>query len=262
MTLPGVLALIVNDPGSAALVTDFDGTLAPIVEDPSRARPVPAAVDALRALVGHVTVVGVVSGRPIEFLRPRLPVPGLTLVGQYGLERLVGDEVVVDERALAYGPAVAAAAAEAERRWPRLLVERKGTLAFTVHWRAVPDAAPTPGELGTLADAHGLVVGPGRMAGEVRVPLRVDKGSALSRLLDGQPVRTCAYAGDDHGDLPAFSALADRVAAQPGFGAVRIAVSSPEVPPQLVANADLVVESPADLAQLLATLAQAVSEPR
>ena len=35
-------------------------------------------------------VVGIVSGRPVEFLRTHLPVPGLALVGQYGLERWVG----------------------------------------------------------------------------------------------------------------------------------------------------------------------------
>jgi trehalose 6-phosphate phosphatase len=89
MTLPSVLAPLVDDPRSAAVVTDFDGTLAPIVDDPARARALPAAVSALRDLAGRFGLVGVVSGRPVDFLRAQLPIDGLTLVGQYGLERLV-----------------------------------------------------------------------------------------------------------------------------------------------------------------------------
>src|ERR1700680_3870572 len=110
MTVPGVLAPIVDDPGAAAVVTDFDGTIAPIVDDPARSRPLADALTAFRALVGSLAVVGVVSGRPVDFLRAHVPVDGLALVGQYGLERLVGDEVVVDERAEAYVDAVAIAA--------------------------------------------------------------------------------------------------------------------------------------------------------
>jgi trehalose 6-phosphate phosphatase len=262
VTVPGVLGPLVDQPAAAALVTDFDGTLAPIVDDPTRARPLPAAVRALEALAGSLAVVGVVSGRPVEFLRAHLPADGLVLVGQYGLERLVDGHVVEDERAETYVAALAAAADEAARQWPDLLLERKGTLSFAVHWRTHPGAAPAPHDLQTLAARHGLLVLPGRMAAEIRVPVRVDKGAALSRLLDEHEVRTCAFAGDDHGDLPAFAALTDRAEHEPGFVGVRIGVRSPEAPAELLARADYVVESPADLARLLEGLADAVSGPR
>jgi trehalose 6-phosphate phosphatase len=262
MTLPGVLAPLVDDPGSAAVVADFDGTLAPIVDDPTRARPLPAAVSALRALVEPFGLVGVVSGRSVDFLRAQLPVDGLTLVGQYGLERLVDGEVVVDERAEAYAGAVAVAGDEAEHRWPRLLVERKGALAFSVHWRATPDAAPPLDELEAFARRYGLAVSRGRMVGEVRAPVDVDKGAALSLLIQERRVRACAFAGDDYGDLSAFSALTDRAERQAGFVGVRIAVRSPEAPPALLATADHVADSPADLAALFESLAEAVNAPR
>jgi trehalose 6-phosphate phosphatase len=262
MAYPGVLAPLVDDPGAAAVVTDFDGTLAPIVDDPARARALPAGVAALRALVGRVGLVGVVSGRSVEFLQAQLPVDGLTLVGQYGLERLVDGAVVVDARAEPFAPAVAAAADEAERRWPQLLVERKGRLAFSVHWRARPDAAPSLAELEALAHGHELAVSRGRMVGEVRAPVDVDKGAALSRLLDERSVRAGAFAGDDYGDVPAFHALTDRAARVPGFVGVRVAVRSPEAPPELLAAADQVVDGPAALAELLASLAAALSAPR
>jgi trehalose 6-phosphate phosphatase len=168
----------------------------------------------------------------------------------------------VDERAQAYVAALAAAADEAAHRWPDLLIERKGTLSFAVHWRTHPDAAPAPDDLQALAARHGLLVFPGRMAAEIRVPVRVDKGAGLNRLLHEHAVGTCAFAGDDHGDLPAFAALADRAEHEPGFVGVRIGVRSPEAPPELLARADYVVESPADLARLLEALADAVSGPR
>jgi trehalose 6-phosphate phosphatase len=262
MTLPAVLAPLVDAPGAAAVVTDFDGTLAPIVDDPARARPLPAAVSALRALVEPLRLVAVVSGRSVDFLRRQLPVDGLTLVGQYGLERVVDGAVVVDERAAAFADAVAAAATDAEHRWPRLLVERKGALAFSVHWRTTPDAAPPPDELEALAARHGLAVSRGRMVGEVRAPVDVDKGAALSLLIQERGVRTCAFAGDDYGDLPAFSALTDQADRQVGFVGVRIAVRSPEAPPALLASADHVAASPAELAVLFESLAEALNGPR
>lgn len=250
-----LLEPLVVDPGHAGVVSDFDGTLAPIVDDPARARALPAAVDALRALVEAVALVAIVSGRPIEFLHAQIPVEGITLVGQYGLERVVDGSPRVDPRAEPFVDAVAAAATEAETRLPRLAVERKGQVACTLHWRTAPDAAPNLDELHALARAHGLSLTPGRMAAELRVPVPVDKGVALRELLDGSALQRCLFAGDDHGDRPAFAALADQARRVPGFVGVAVAVRSPEAPPQLLDAADLVVDGPAGLAALLTDLA-------
>jgi trehalose 6-phosphate phosphatase len=238
-----------------ALVTDFDGTLAPIVDDPARATALGAALHALGVLVDELGLVGVISGRPVDFLRERLPLPGVELVGQYGLERLVEGRVLVDERAAPYRTAVRAAADEAEVTWPDLLVERKGELAVTVHWRTAPDRAPTPSALQALASRHGLATQVGRRACELRPPLPVDKGTALVALLEraGTPSRV-AFAGDDRGDLAAFEAVG------PGPGGVRIAVRSPESPPELLELADVVVDGPEGLAALLGELATGAAE--
>ena len=50
MTLPAALQPLVDDASRAALLLDFDGSIAPIVDDPADATPLPAMVDALRAL--------------------------------------------------------------------------------------------------------------------------------------------------------------------------------------------------------------------
>ena len=52
-------------PDRTALLTDFDGTISPIVDDPAAARPLPGAVDALHALPGRYRRVDA-PGRDVE----------------------------------------------------------------------------------------------------------------------------------------------------------------------------------------------------
>ncbi len=54
----------------AVVATDFDGTLAPIVDDPAAAVPADGAVAALERLVPLVAEVAVISGRPLGTSRP------------------------------------------------------------------------------------------------------------------------------------------------------------------------------------------------
>ena len=87
------LAPFVDAPRTAAFLVDYDGSLAPIVDDPAAARPLPAALQALARLVPLVGRAAVVSGRPAGFLVQHLPVDGLECVGLYGLERVVAGEL-------------------------------------------------------------------------------------------------------------------------------------------------------------------------
>jgi trehalose 6-phosphate phosphatase len=259
VTLPAVLDDVAREPRRFALVCDFDGTLAPIVDDPAEARALPEALAALRALVPRLAVVGIVSGRPIAFLRERVPVEGVALVGQYGLERLEGGEVRVDPRVAEHVADVAAGAEEAARMWPSLRVERKGDIAFTVHWRTVPDDEPEYEALWALGRRHGLELLPGKLACELRPPVPLDKGRALE-LLVGADIPNVAFAGDDRGDLAAFAALEHRASAPGATRArvIKIAVGSDEAPAQLLERADVVVDGPAGFAQMLSDLAAAV----
>lgn len=256
MSLPEQLLPLASRPDAAAVLVDFDGSISAIVDDPAGARVLPAARDALATLVGVVATVGVVSGRPVEFLARAIDLPGLTLVGQYGLERMVDGRAVVDPRAEPYLGAVAAAADDAERELPDFLVERKAGVAVTVHWRTEPDRED---EAIVVADAiarrHGLTVYATKMARELRPPVPADKGTAVEALLDG--VAAACFAGDDRGDLDAFAALERLASAGRIEHAVRIAVGSTEAPPELVAQADLVVDGPAGLVSLLEQLASA-----
>ncbi len=85
-----LLAPLRADPGTTGIFSDFDGTLAPIVDDPAAASPLPAAVDALHGLAGRLGRVAVVSGRPAAWLHEAFG-HGIDLSGLYGLEQVAGD---------------------------------------------------------------------------------------------------------------------------------------------------------------------------
>ncbi len=240
-------------PDRTAIVCDFDGSLAAIVDRPERATPVPGVVELLERLVQNFGVVGIVSGRPVAFLRDRLPVPGLALVGQYGLETLDHGGVRVDSRAAPFESAVLAVADGAAAELPGVLVERKGTIAVTLHWREAPTLGPmTEQWAAAQAARHGLVLYPTRMALELRPPVQVDKGTAVGELCAGHSA--ALFAGDDHGDLPAFAVL-DRLRRSGRLGeAVRVGVRSMEEPRELLTQTDLAVDGPTGLVQFLSSL--------
>ncbi|WP_149181889.1 trehalose-phosphatase [Streptomyces sp. TRM49041] len=262
------LAAILARPRAAAVAVDFDGTLAPIVEDPEQARAHPRAVPALAELAPRVATVAVVTGRPAGVAVRYggfAGVPGLdhlVVLGHYGAERW--DAVTGEVRAGPEHPGITAVRAELpavlERAgaWPGTWVEEKGR-AVAVHTRraadprAAFDALTVP--LTELAARHGLVVEPGRMVLELRPP-GMDKGRALTDHVRETGAEAVLYAGDDLGDLPAFAAV-ERLRSD-GIPGLLICSGSEEVP-QLAARADLTLPGPAAVVDFLAALARALS---
>jgi len=258
VALPPALQPVVESPASCALFVDFDGSLAPIVPDPASARVLPAARAALARVAPHLGRVAVVSGRTAEFLMAAVDVGGVEHVGAYGLERVVGGVVVVDSRAAPFLDAVAQAAREAHSAFPDLLVESKGEVAVTLHWRSQPGRGTEVIEWAEAAAARLGLDAPlrGRMAVELRPPVPVDKGTSVVDLARG--MTTAVFAGDDAGDVPAFDALHVLVDAGVLAHGVSIGVCSDESPAAINA-ADVVVDGPTGLAALLDELADALS---
>ncbi|MBT2413739.1 trehalose-phosphatase [Streptomyces sp. ISL-12] len=257
--LDGLLA----DPGRAVIALDFDGTLAEIVPDPDQARAHPGAVPALAALAPKVASVAVITGRPAEVAVHHggfAGVPGLehlVVLGHYGAERW--DAATGAVTAPAPHPGVAAVRAEL----PGLLAgapdgtrtEDKGR-SVAVHTRRAADPqaafealrAPLTG----LAARHGLIVEPGRMVLELRPP-GMDKGAALLDHVEGIGAGAVLYAGDDLGDLPAYSAV-DRLRTE-GTPGLLVCSGSDEVT-ELRKRADVEVDGPAGVVALLGALAR------
>jgi trehalose 6-phosphate phosphatase len=243
-----VLALLRADPATTAIVTDFDGTLSPIVADPAMAAPLPGVVDVLHELAGRYGRVAVVSGRPAAFLRDRLeidrrPPSALFVSGLYGIEWIEAGVEHVHETAESFRTVVDDVADRAEAAAPiGVHVERKG-YSLTLHVR---NASEHEGWARDWAEAEavrtGLALHPARRSFELRPPVDLDKGTVVDALVDG--VSAACFLGDDLGDLPAFDAL-DRLGERTGGAVtVRIAARSTEAPAPLLERADVVVDGP------------------
>ena len=251
------LAPLRADPRQACLLCDCDGTLAPIVDDPAAAAPLPASVRALHDLAGRLGRVAVVSGRPAAWLHEAFG-NGLVLSGLYGLERVEADGGGrVDElpEAEPWRSVVAEVAEKAEAEAPEgVIVERKG-LSVTLHHRTAPGAKPWVEEFAAeQARSTGLDPARGKASIELRPPLPFDKGTAVRLLVDDFTV--VAYVGDDTGDLPAFAVL-DELAAD-GIATVKVVVASGELDEDVRAAADVIVASPDEVAELLSGLASSL----
>ena len=241
-----------DDVTHTGVFTDFDGTLSAIVDDPAAAVAQPGAVAALEALVGRVARVGVLSGRPVEFLRSRLP-STLVLAGLYGLELVVDGRRHDHPSGGVWREVVDDVAAQAAARGlDGMRVEAKG-LSLTLHYRGRPDIEPAVRAWAQQQVARsGLELRPARMSYELHPPIQVDKGTTLVELAEG--LSSVCFLGDDVGDLPAFDGL-DRLAAV-GVATLRVAVRSAEGSPDLLDRADLVVDGPAGAVALLEALAR------
>jgi trehalose 6-phosphate phosphatase len=238
-------------PARSGVLTDFDGTLAPVVDDPAAARGLPGTVEVLRALTARYAVVAVVSGRPASFLLDRLG-PGLRLSGLYGLEEVSADGASrVADDATAWSSVVADVAVRARDELGDV-VEPKG-LSLTLHFRVVPERA---GEIRSWAAAEaarsGLVVRSAKASVELHPPVAADKGTVLTTAVTG--LEAACFLGDDVGDLPAFRAL-ERLRTT-GFHGVAVAVRTAESPPELLDRADLVVDGPEGALAVLHHLAR------
>lgn len=251
-----------------AVLLDFDGTLAPIVDDPASARPDPQARDALAALAPALAFAACVTGRPALQARELLGLEHLTYSGLHGAELLLpgaGTPIVPD--AFAADAGRVAALLEAAEGEPEglagLEVERKGPI-IALHWRRAADPAAAEARartLGERATAQGLRTGTGRAVLEVRPGLHLTKGDGARALLQRAPAaRSILVAGDDVTDLDAFTAA--RALVQDGRleRAAIVAVAGHDAPPAVSEAADVVLADPAALGTLLATLAAGIGE--
>lgn len=242
----------------AGLVTDLDGTLSPIVDDPAAAQLVPGVPELLRELARALTVVAVVSGRSARDARSILGAAAgeLLIVGNHGLEWLVpgsdAPEAPADTQRLR---ASLLAALAAVPPLDGVAIDDKGFSA-TIHYRGAPNPAAARGVLlAALAEPPpGIEVREGRRSVELRPVGSGDKGSAIAAIVERYALRGLLVAGDDVTDLDMFRA-ADILRGR-GVATLTLAVAGGrEVPRSVSDAADATVPSPESFVNLLRTVA-------
>jgi trehalose 6-phosphate phosphatase len=262
------LEAIINSPSDTLIATDFDGTLAPIVDDPGQAYADPGAVAALGRLGQYVGRVVVITGRAahaaVELggFREVAGLGSMIVLGQYGVERW---NAVDGEYAI---PSVPPQIRKVAEELPQVLnsvglagvrIENKGR-AIAVHTRLLPDPQGAlvrlEAPLRELAARYGLVVQPGKKVWEIRAP-GMDKGVALRSIVDETSARQVVFAGDDLGDLAAFRAVRDLASA--GVAGLLVCSASSEEN-ALTELSDVVVDGPTGLAAWLTELAERLTE--
>jgi hypothetical protein len=148
-------ARLVEQADVVAMCLDFDGTLAPIVDDPDQARPLPGMVDLLGPLAARFAAVALLSGRPAGYLFEHAAAPGVRYLGLYGLQEIRDGQVWVDPVLEASQPAVVLAQQELRDnpavRDSGAYVEDK-VYAVAVHTRRVADRARWAGRSTKLPD--------------------------------------------------------------------------------------------------------------
>ena len=188
---------------------DYDGVLAPIVQDPASSRPLPGSAAAVRALAELPgTTVAMLSGRALRDLRELSGFgPPVRLVGSHGGEFDDGELVLTDAQAAAKDELVTAVRGVVDGQ-PGVRLEAKPA-GIVVHVRG---ADPDVGERVIAA----VRTGPARAAGvestegkavlEMAV-VQVSKGTAIDTLRGRLGTDAVLFVGDDVTDETAFVRL-------------------------------------------------------
>lgn len=224
------------------VLSDYDGTLAPIALRPEDARPQEGAREALRSLLHHPRhAVAVVTGRSIEAAQTFLGVPDLPVVGLHGMEwpdqaPPQADRAALQDIARQLRPLI-----NREGEFHRLhglrLEDKRWTLALHYRNVALGEHGALEAHLEKVALPPNWEVVNGKLVREFR-PAGFGKGRAARRLALNHPGKRPVFLGDDVTDEEAFLAVHD-------LGGVAVKVGEgPSVAHERV-------ESPAEVVALL-----------
>ncbi len=272
----GPLTRLRDEPARAAILTDVDGTLAPIAARPEQAAVPPRASELLARLNERYGLVACVSGRRAEEARRLVGVDGIAYAGNHGLELLLPGE-----DAPRFDPSLQGRERDAADfiaglghdtlSQAGLRLEDKGPIQ-ALHWRGAEDdrtAEAQAHEVAAKAGRAGLELRWGRKVLELRPPGGGGKDAAVAALLANPPVARssfgslsdpkldrAAYAGDDRTDLDAFRRLREMSVSDELEVAVCVGVVSAEGPREIADEADLTVDGTAGWLALLEALAE------
>jgi trehalose 6-phosphate phosphatase len=212
------------------VTSDFDGTLAPIVNNPADARPLAEAATALAELADLPdTTAALISGRALETLRALSSMPStVQLVGSHGAEFASGFTHDID-RELLQTITEQLAAIAADR--PGVTVELKpASVALHVRNASADDGQAALAAAREAAVAWDAQATEGKAVLEFAV-IQTDKGQALDILREQHDASAVVFFGDDFTDEKAFRRLRDSdvgVKVGPGETLARYRIETPD----------------------------------
>lgn len=249
-------------PGRSAVLTDVDGTIAPIVLNPADAAVPERTRGLLRELAERYALVGCLSGRRAVDARRIVGLDELAYSGNHGFELLLpGEEEVRPDPSLdgheSDAPAFVEGLDRSELERVGIRTEDKGAIVG-LHWRGADNegaAESLAHEIASEAEWRGLIPHRGRKVLEIRPNVAINKGIAVAALVASRPVDNALYGGDDRTDVDAFTAL--RTLREDGAlkAIACLGVSSDESPPEVSGEADLSVDGPEGFVEVLEALA-------
>jgi trehalose 6-phosphate phosphatase len=246
-----------EEPHSVAVLTDIDGTLAPIVPTPDMSEVPEEIKDLLRRLSERYLLVAGISGRKSEEALDLIGLEDVVYFGNHGFEILRDGEVEMIPEALPYLEKVQELEnlAREELAPQGAFVEEKGITA-SIHYRNAP---PEVGEkcvefARREGERLGLRITVGRGVVEARPPIRADKGTAVRTLIEEYSPERAMFLGDDTTDLDAFRELVKLREEGELQEILRIGVASDEGPPEIETEADIVVDGVEGVTALLRQL--------
>lgn len=228
------------------LLSDYDGTLTPIVDRPELAHIPKETQRLLQALTQQPGVtVGIISGRALSDLKERVGIRGIVYAGNHGLE-IEGPGVrFIEPLAEEIRPVlrlIHRLLTQALGAFKGVLVEDKG-LTLSVHYRLL-EGDRGEGVRGVVERAVAEVPSPskvritsGKKVYEVRPAVAWDKGKAVALLLEryqrGKGQVLPLFLGDDLTDEDGFKVVEQRsgisiyVGEEGGHSAARYSLRSP-----------------------------------
>jgi len=246
-----------EEPRSVAVLTDIDGTLAPIAPTPDMSEVPQELKDLLRRLVGKFLLVAGISGRKSEEALDLIGLEDVVYFGNHGFEILRDGEVEVIPEALPYLEKVQEleSLAQEELVPQGAFVEEKGITA-SIHYRNAP---PEVGEkcvefVKREGERLGLRITVGRGVVEARPPIHADKGTAVRTLVEEYRPKKAMFLGDDTTDLDAFRELEKLREEGKLQEILRIGVASEEGPPEIETEADILADGVDGVTALLRQL--------
>lgn len=240
------------------LAFDIDGTLSPFAPTPDSAQLYPGVLPLLKRAKKHAYI-AIMTGRSIDDGAAMLNLEGMTYIGTHGLEWSEGlpwlHPVEVVPEAMDYyeqGKYLLDLVEQHLSDLPGVIVQRK-RIGGSIHYRLSPNPVETRQKLLSLLEQPvrqvNMSLSEGKLIIEIRVPLPVDKGQALRKFAQRFSLRALVFAGDDRTDLDAIVEITSM--RKEGIAALSIVVQHHDTLPELLGQADIIVQGVPGMVELL-----------